>query len=1561
MEIKQAQLIVTGMNQDLSVSKFTPDLTFENRNIRITALNENSSLSVTNEQGNTKVLSLEGEAIGYCAFTQYLVVFTTSDTADRIYRIEYKDGAYESIRIFSGEANFSKKHPLECLPYFETEYVQKVYWVDGINQPRTINIADIDENTPITEDYFTNASEFDFSSDLALNEGITITKGYGLGQFPSGTVQYAFTYYNKNGIESNIYYTSPLYYTSPTQDRAGREDELNACYFTIKIENLDPNFKYTRVYSIIRTSEDTTPQIKKVVDLKIPESSNPSVQFTDTNTGGSVENSDILLYIGGEELIVGTIASKDNTLFAGNLSLKRPSMEQLKKLWQDNISETGIEWVYSDYAESNLLNQSEDLTSTTNTLYPYIPITLNYDSSQIKHFKYGEYYRFGIQAQWKNGIWSEPIYIGEDAQCNRRYRFLINETGSTGKYTIKPVMAMLHIRPTISQALLNLGYKKIRPVMVPLTMSDRRVLCQGVLNSTMFIYGNRRGNNPFAFPDYALRPHYFGASLADSRSWLGDSKDVPSPLVPASTVPAATLKFLKYDSSLDMSYNSLPHYGLSHRLNAGHFMGPVGAYSNDKDITWKYTLSNKITEYLGKIQSMFAEVSGTYLNYTNNMSGTITEGTHYNLDNSWIVANERPNQYAGLQDDTLIFDDNVVNLYSPDIEYNKDFPNTTLNNTFFRFAGAVCITGSKTSYNSINSQSGSNYGPYYTEGTTPNLDYDQGSFVQTNMSSYALLEHSSLAQPYEYSINMWNWLTVKNSYEVTINSKRGSRYLYSMLNIMIVDDSFVEVNPSSILDPNFNVNNKISIYDPVYVESDSTQSIPLNICRADGDNGRVIYQPFADNDLRTEFRGHAEIGASTVAFRYKTCAHLVTAFKTLDRNEDPSLLGISPTIPYIYGVCNKTTYYTLEGGIFRPRNTSNNSLFIYHKKQISKNSSHNTSAGNLPINQYSWGFAPVKDTFQLTVTPGVVYTANYDPVSNIVSLRDEGGEVGSTDSYYGMGLDNGSDWSKYRTAINGGSDVDYLNLNEKPPYLWLVDLVRDIDIETGSPQYGGQIPISNDPDKQMTSNPTLTGYQRYTATEEVLNNNVWVVCGDATKIESDPSHDSYILMVEGDTYIQRYDCLRVYPYDVDPNSSNVKNANTEGISFICESFINLDGRSDRNRGITNLYYSTPENYGTINYAYSQNNNFFTYRTLDYDLFKANNFPSQFTWSQTKQAGEATDSWTGLNLTSTMDLDGSMGAINKLITYNGELLAFQDKGIANILYNTRVQIPTSDDIPIEIANNLKVSGYRYISNIIGATNKFSIMNSLSGLYFIDSLNKNIHKFGDGLRNLSQELGFKAWSNNNITVTDLDLTDSVNDFITSVDHITGEVYFTKGKETLCLNTNMGKFTSFYDLGDKTPFIFDFNENLFSLNLVNGSTDLYLQRSGVFNNYYGQELPSFIKYVVNPEPTQDKVFNNLDFRADCFDINNKYLPFRTLDHIHVYNEFQDSADTELKVNVNLRKKFRTWRAIIPRDKKETTKGLFYNRIRNPWMYMTLSFNPKVGENTKLQLHDMIVKYTV
>lgn len=51
MQSKRIQWIVTGMQRDVSVSKFSPKHAYENYNLRLTAKEDNTLLSITNEKG----------------------------------------------------------------------------------------------------------------------------------------------------------------------------------------------------------------------------------------------------------------------------------------------------------------------------------------------------------------------------------------------------------------------------------------------------------------------------------------------------------------------------------------------------------------------------------------------------------------------------------------------------------------------------------------------------------------------------------------------------------------------------------------------------------------------------------------------------------------------------------------------------------------------------------------------------------------------------------------------------------------------------------------------------------------------------------------------------------------------------------------------------------------------------------------------------------------------------------------------------------------------------------------------------------------------------------------------------------------------------------------------------------------------------------------------------------------------------------------------------------------------------------------------------------------------
>ena len=116
---------------------------------------------------------------------------------DVILTLEYKDSIlYGRILYWSKNSTTGKdlgfdfNHPIETLSFYENEDIQKVYWTDGLNQPRVINIKGAeDKQHGFNSNYPT---QFDFVQEVSLNETVEITKDTsGLGLFPPCTVKYA--------------------------------------------------------------------------------------------------------------------------------------------------------------------------------------------------------------------------------------------------------------------------------------------------------------------------------------------------------------------------------------------------------------------------------------------------------------------------------------------------------------------------------------------------------------------------------------------------------------------------------------------------------------------------------------------------------------------------------------------------------------------------------------------------------------------------------------------------------------------------------------------------------------------------------------------------------------------------------------------------------------------------------------------------------------------------------------------------------------------------------------------------------------------------------------------------------------------------------------------------------------------------------------------------------------------------------------------------------------------------------------------------------------------------
>ena len=74
-------------------------------------------------------------------------------------------------------------------------------------------------------------------------------------------------------------------------------------------------------------------------------------------------------------------------------------------------------------------------------------------------------------------------------------------------------------------------------------------------------------------------------------------------------------------------------------------------------------------------------------------------------------------------------------------------------------------------------------------------------------------------------------------------------------------------------------------------------------------------------------------------------------------------------------------------------------------------------------------------------------------------------------------------------------------------------------------------------------------------------------------------------------------------------------------------------------------------------------------------------------------------------------------------------------------------------------------------------------------------------------------------------------------------------------------------------------------FYKNNETGNSNLWIQGEGEYNNIFGEYKDFYSIYKVNPSPYTDKIFTNIEYRADFFDTSNTLLSNETFNRIEVY----------------------------------------------------------------------------
>ena len=493
---KAAAYKVQGMHRDASPANFKPENAFEIVNMRLITDEEGTAFSLVNEKGTKYECRLEENVtwipIGQCPTTNSIIVFATNDDNDAIFKLTEEGGTWTSIKLYEGDLKFQADKPIETLFNYETEDLQKVYWIDGVNPLRCINLAQKSYKGQNNG----GDTQFDSVLPLADNQVTTQIERLSGGSFKAGVIQYYLTYFNKYKTESPIIWSSPLLYLA-NQERGAETDANVNTAFKFNVSGLDnTNWEYVRLYSVYRSSIDTEPSANIVTEIKIDGTTLQAYDYGTSNT--AIVSSD-LYFVGAKAVKAGTMTVKDQVLFLGNLQVETKIEPELGDLPAYDL--------HTDTYKSRAFKISE----TEGTYYKYDNQLGNTES--ISTYKNGETYRFGYQLQDKWGNWSNPIFI-EDKEID----FAPKMDYTDGEF-LQLAQPSMRISDYIDE-FKSQGFIAARPLVVYPDVRDRKILCQGVICPTVYNLKDRVDNSPYAQASWFMRPNIPGD--------IWGNKEVPS-------------------------------------------------------------------------------------------------------------------------------------------------------------------------------------------------------------------------------------------------------------------------------------------------------------------------------------------------------------------------------------------------------------------------------------------------------------------------------------------------------------------------------------------------------------------------------------------------------------------------------------------------------------------------------------------------------------------------------------------------------------------------------------------------------------------------------------------------------------------------------------------------------------------------------------------------------------------------------------------------------------------------------------------------------------------------
>ena len=1478
-----------GMQQDTSKSKFNNAFYFEGKNIRVVATDSQSTGSLTNEKGNslifkiptpvinysTKVItygaktlsylnneinydssqSADQVIIGHANSRNYLLLFTTDDNGfDCVWKMKYDN--YDITLLYLRDMGFSKNNPIQAISNFENNSIDKIYWVDGKNQLKFLNIEHSIINKDLENLIDVPLSVVDMVGKYKLTQPTIKSIAVG-GIHTSGMIQYAYNLYRVNSSQTKI---SPLSELIPLdKDSLGGGDlnEIVGASPNIEISDIDTAYTNIKTYAIKYTSYNEVPSVSIIDDREIP--SNRVINVYDDGNVISTVSLEEFLFLGSDIIIPKHIVSKFNRLLLSNYKELNFTMDLDCRAYSFNNSRSSVIYdslrlvsgaPYGDpFALSSIAGTPDYLNQA---LIKHDSVNLNYNSYKFqsdgntlggegkyikyqlttssilnndnKYFKDDEIYRIGIEFFNAYGQFSLPNWIADFRAPSGNLKGNYN----TLSVTLKPDFFTWLNATVLNSYEKPVGYKI---VIAERTLNDRTIVSNGILNTMMINYKST---------EY---------------------------LLPYDDIKVKSDSLIKLPNILQRNCNATSLYGNVKPLKkASHLL----------------TMS---------FQNKSAETEVHLARGDNSASGKLYQ---YNT---------------------------MLQLYSPEILFGG--ANTLTNGLKLRIKGALKnsinnswarkLDTSTTTYTiSDEGKAIDGISPYFSSSSESIVGsvfrpLDNGLISHPGGSDVKRVTHSMFYRGYGDIVNT----SIVNGNTLTISNPLLMTSGVDLDSLMMVDSGGKEV---------------ITTLDATHLTSTVSYQIVPGVGYTTVPYTVGIYSDVEGNNLITGTQLTSVIGTQTV---YKT--------ETVN-SPNSYFLKITSDVE-LTGIINLTVS---EGVIATPAYLEAESL----------------------LNPFTVGTitAPITNFFTPSVNPtyldvygvpeftekgqaGTTYNNdyNYRYTNSLKSFLSDGDTMWKEDGMFGRRIVSINSYGNRCITLVCGDDLSTTNSWDRPK---LESIFASTGIGGENNALIGEL-IKTDNDIYLGN---IYGGNSY---EDKTRSN-YIEIGNYNQIN--PLLPTVNIDSPGDTFVYPFKFARIVKTDTEIVKEGTYQLE-EIVEFVTETSIDLKNRNDLSLNAWDGRFSPSDSeFHKYNKVYSQLPTLIKRRNLNYTTKKLSSYDTNIVSTKLKSSGEIIDNWTDIQSNEVMTLDGKHGSINSLVSFNDEVYALQDRAIAYISINPRIQTQGSDGLSIQLGTGQVLDRYKYATTISGTVNKWSVLNTSRGIYYFDLINKSYMLFKGELEGLSNNYGLHAYFINNISVDELKTDNPLigSGISSGFDYINNDVFMTfkqnsKPSFTLSYNEVKNKFISFYDY---IPSMYISRGDYF----ITTSPDvksIYRQYAGNYNTFYGVYYPSSITFNVNPEATQDCVFDNINFKSEVY-LNNVDVVDKTISHIKAYNDYQDSTLVPLVLgrNNNLRRKFRDWNALIPRAGR--------NRIRAPFVKLKLEFN-QPSNNYKLVLHDIGVYYTV